>query len=181
MNLDELKARQAKGEVIDFLFFFGHKPHASGRLTKSCFSQWWQEPFVVDGVEYLTAEHWMMASKARVFNDPQSLERIIACSTPAESKARGRRVCNYDEKTWSEARYNIVVTGNLHKFGQNPKLAEFLLATGDKILVEASPYDPIWGIGIAETHVNASKPRLWPGKNLLGFALMDVRKELQVR
>ncbi len=179
MTRAELQARAELGHIHNFLFFFGHQPHPSRHLTKTCFSQWWQEPFTIDGIKYLTAEHWMMAAKARVFNDSVSLSKILECPTPSGAKALGRRVRGYDELTWQSVRYNLVVTGNLHKFSQNPELKAFLLATGDKVLVEASPYDKIWGIGLAETHVDAPRPDRWPGLNLLGSALMDVRKELR--
>lgn len=69
----------------------------------------------------------------------------------------------------------VVVNGNLHKFGQNPELRDFLLSTGDKVLVEASPYDKIWGIGLDANNPDACAPKLWKGENLLGFALMEVR------
>lgn len=179
MNLTELKARHAKGEAIDFLFFWGHGPAPNGVITKSCLSQWWHAPFVVNGETFLTAEHWMMAAKARLFNDVETRTKILAATEPRVAKALGRKVRGFDETTWQQARYNLVVTGNIQKFKQNPELAAFLLETGDRVLVEASPYDPIWGIGLRETSVYAKRPDCWPGTNLLGFALMEVRKELQ--
>ena len=77
---------------------------------------------------------------------------------------------------------SILVTGqfqNLLKFSQNQNFKDFLLSTGDKILVEASPYDRIWGIGMLETDNRAENPLLWNGENLLGFALMEVRDQLR--
>jgi ribA/ribD-fused uncharacterized protein len=72
-----------------------------------------------------------------------------------------------------------VVEGNLHKFSQDENLKEFLLNTNERILVEASPMDKIWGIGLAADHPNIENPILWKGENLLGFALMEVRDELR--
>ncbi|CAM4001628.1 NADAR domain-containing protein [Flavobacterium branchiophilum] len=161
-----------------FLFFWGHQPSKDGTLSKTCFSQWWESPFVVDGVEYKTAEHWMMAKKAALFVDTATLEKILACNSPAEAKKLGREVTNYDEQRWLNNRFQIVKEGNLHKFSQNKKLKEFLLNTKDNILVEASPVDAIWGIGMASDHKDCTHPERWRGLNLLGFALMEVRDEL---
>lgn len=90
-------------------------------------------------------------------------------------KKLGRKVRNYDDSIWKEKRYDVVVKGNIAKFSQNEKLRSFLLSTGSKILVEASPKDTIWGIGLEESSPDALSPRKWQGENLLGFALMEVR------
>ena len=85
---------------------------------------------------------------------------------------------NFDEYKWQKHRMEIVIIGNLHKFMDNEELKVFLLGTRDKILVEASPYDTVWGIGMKEDDPDCRNPRLWKGENLLGFALMDVREKL---
>jgi len=162
-----------------FLLFWGHQPSKDGTVTKTCFSQWWLSSFEVEGVTYKTAEHWMMAKKAELFNDQEILEKIIKCNSPAEAKKLGRKVRNYDDKIWLENRFEIVKEGNFHKFSQNPDLKIFLLSTNDRVIVEASPVDPIWGIGMASDHTDASNPEKWKGLNLLGFALMEVRDELR--
>lgn len=161
-----------------FLFFWGHQPLKSGEISSSCFSQWWQQAFTVDGVHYKTAEHYMMAQKALLFGDEASYQGILASKTPAEAKKIGREVANFDETLWDSKRDEIVFKGNYHKFSQDERLKSFLLQTGDRILVEASPYDTIWGIGLTAQDVNASKPMNWKGLNLLGFVLMEVRDEL---
>ena len=76
-------------------------------------------------------------------------------------------------------RFDIVVKGNLLKFSQNEHLKEFLVNTGNRILVEASPTDRIWGIGMQQGEPGIEAPKKWNGLNLLGFALMEVRDELQ--
>jgi len=91
----------------------------------------------------------------------------------------GRQVKNYDDKLWLANRYEIVKQGNYHKFSQNKDLKTFLINTKDRVLVEASPVDPIWGIGMATDHKDVSNPEKWKGLNLLGFALMEVRDELK--
>jgi ribA/ribD-fused uncharacterized protein len=162
-----------------FLFFWGHQPSKDGIITKTCFSQWWVSPFVVDGITYKTAEHWMMAKKAELFNDNEILEKIIQANSPAEAKKLGREVRNYNDVLWLSSRYEIVKQGNLYKFHQNIDLKEFLLNTKERVLVEASPVDAIWGIGMAGDHKDIHNPEKWIGLNLLGFALMEVRDELK--
>ena len=168
-----------KGERDKYLFFWGHQKSKDGALTASCFSQWWTSPFVVDDVRYNTAEHWMMAQKALLFNDKEVFANVIAANSPAEVKALGRQVRNFNEAVWNAKRFEIVVAGNLQKFLQNKDLKEFLLNTKDRVLVEASPVDRIWGIGLAADNEKATNPKRWNGLNLLGFALMEVRDMLK--
>lgn len=167
-----------RGKKLKLLFFWGHKPSRSGDVTASCFSQWWISPFTVNGITYASAEHWMMAGKARLFEDNEMLEKILQAKSPAEAKKFGRQVRNFDLKTWDEQGYDLVVEGNYHKFSQHPDLKAFLTNTGKRVLVEASPVDPIWGIGLPADHEFAAVPPRWRGKNLLGFALMEVRDRL---
>lgn len=176
-TIQNIKDRFQKKQRIKFLFFWGHT--VKDEITKSCFSQWFTGKFEENGIVYKTAEHYMMAGKARLFNDPEILEKIVQASTPNQVKALGRKVKNFDPKVWNEHKYEIVKQGNLLKFSQNQKYKDFLLSTNDKILVEASPYDTIWGIGMLETDSRAENPLLWNGENLLGFALMEVRDELR--
>lgn len=162
-----------------FLFFWGHQPSKDGSITKSCFSQWWESAFTVEGVEYKTAEHWMMAKKAELFEDFEVLQKIIEAKSPGAAKRLGREVRNYVDSVWLEHRFEIVKVGNKHKFSQNEDLKTFLLNTKNRVLVEASPVDSIWGIGMASDDKDALYPYKWKGLNLLGFALMEVRDELK--
>ncbi len=177
-RLADLKAIEAVGEPLDLLLFWGHRPTRSGAVGAGCLSQWWPAPFTIDGVSYLTAEHWMMAEKARLFADDDGLAAVLAATSPGAAKAAGRKVKGFDEARWLQVGYGVVVTGNLAKFTQNADLREFLVATGRKVLVEASPYDRIWGIGMAANDPDAQRPSGWRGRNLLGFALMEVREQL---
>ena len=106
---------------------------------------------------------------------------ILAAATPKAAKALGRKVKNFDEKLWGACCLEIVTRGNVEKFRQNEALLHFLLSTTGKVLVEASPHDRIWGIGLRQDDSRATDPSLWQGSNLLGFALMDVRTELLER
>lgn len=176
-SVDQLKQAIQQGLQPKYVFFWGHQ--AAGTQTdKSCFSQWFPASFTVDGIIYPTAEHYMMAEKARLFADLEVLEKILYATTAAQAKALGREVRNYEHGKWLESRFEIVVRGNLAKFDQNQDLKAFLLSTASRILVEASPVDDIWGIGLAQDHGYAGQPEHWPGLNLLGFALMKVRDYL---
>jgi ribA/ribD-fused uncharacterized protein len=109
----------------------------------------------------------------------RAIAQILAAKHPGEAKKLGREVQGFDETLWLEHRSDIVLRANLAKFGQQEALRTFLLNTGDRILVEASPDDQIWGIGLAEDHPDAAVPDRWKGLNLLGFALMEVRDRLR--
>ena len=166
------------GEKVEFLFFWGHTKNKNGKVTKACFSQWYLSDFKVNGVLYNCAEKYMMAEKARLFKDYETLEEILSAENQKEIKDLGRKIKNFNEELWNREKYEIVKRGNLAKFSQNENLKEFLLSTGDKIIVEASPYDCIWGIGMGAKDENIEKPTAWKGENLLGFALMEVRELL---
>jgi ribA/ribD-fused uncharacterized protein len=163
---------------LKYLCFWGHQPSKDGRITKTCFSQWFEVGFVIDGVHFLTAEHYMMAEKARLFGDLATLQKILAVPHPHAAKKLGREVQNFQPHLWDAQRVAIVVRGNLAKFSQNSSLKQFLVDTGDRILVEASPIDKIWGTGLAADSPDVEHPDKWPGLNLLGFALMAVRRAL---
>lgn len=178
-STEKLIANESAGNRNKFLFFWGHQPSKDGNITKTCFSQWWLSAFTVEGITYPTAEHWMMAKKAILFKDDKILEKILQAKSPAEAKKLGRQVKNYQDEVWLANRYEIVKEGNSHKFSQNEALKDFLLNTTDRVLVEASPVDSVWGIGMAADHKDIENPEKWKGLNLLGFALMEVRDELK--
>ena len=123
----------------------------------------------------------MMAWKAKVSCDDNNatLNKILAAKSPSEAKKLGRSIPHINWSVWNEAKVNVVIQGNIHKFSQHSDLAQFLRESGDKILVEASPNDNIWGIGMGRDNPNAQNPARWgKGDNLLGFALMEVRDRL---
>lgn len=178
-NLQWLVDRIEGGGKVDFLFFWGHTNKTNEEVGNFIFSQWYPSPFIVDGVTYKTAEHWMMAGKANLFGDHKTLEQIIRADTPKEAKSLGRQVSGFKADIWDANCFQIVASGNEHKFSQNRVFKEFLLLTGDQIIVEASPVDAVWGNGLPQDHVNAKDPKSWRGQNLLGFALMQVRDTLR--
>ncbi|MEM7032109.1 MAG: NADAR family protein [Chloroflexota bacterium] len=177
-NLATLIAEVQNGFQPKYLFFWGHQPHKDGQIGKSCLSQWWDSSFEIDGILYRTAEHYMMAEKARLFGDEESRQAILNVEHPNEAKRLGRKAKGFDEALWKQHRYEIVVQANVAKFGQNEALGTFLTNTQERVLVEASPYDKIWGIGLKEDDPKAQNPEQWAGLNLLGFALMEVRNRL---
>ncbi|SHG48809.1 NADAR family protein [Massilia sp. CF038] len=185
MNASDIRSCDSLLDYLDrggrpkYLLFWGHSAANEKIVTKACFSQWFGAPFDVDGVSYRTAEHFMMAEKARLFGDAAALAQVLAARSPAQAKAAGRGVLRFDETLWQEKRWEIVVRANVAKFAQHQALAAFLLQTKDRILVEASPVDKIWGIGLAADDPHAEHPRRWKGLNLLGFALMEARTRLQ--
>ena len=178
LSVDEVRGAVERGARPEFLFFWGHRARRDGSLGPSCLSQWWPAEFEVDGQRFASAEHWMMWRKADVFRDHDAARRILEAVTPAEAKKLGAEVRGFDPGVWEAERFAVVVAGNRAKFGQHPDLAEFLRSTAPRVLVEASPVDRIWGIGLAADDPRAGDPASWRGSNLLGFALMQVRDEL---
>ncbi len=180
-SADQLCRLVAGGARPRYLLFWGHQPPAAGGVGKGCLSQWWPAALSVNGVVYHSAEHFMMAGKALLFGDAETAVRIREAPHPAAAKALGRQVRGFSEQIWAERRFDLVLTGNLAKFGQHPDLREFLLGTGDRVLVEASPRDRIRGIGRAADDERAMSPGQWLGLNLLGFVLMEVRQRLRAQ
>lgn len=144
-------------------------------------SQWFLSLFTIGDITYSCAEQFMMAEKARVFGDGVALDRILHTDDPREHKAWGRRVTGFDADQWNAVCRGIVYTGNLAKFSQSPELAGRLLKTGDRTIVEASPIDMIWGVGLATNDPRVHDPTEWRGTNWLGIAIMQVRDELRRR
>ncbi len=178
-NLSWLENAYENNVPLKYLYFWGHSKSKNQLVTNSCFSQWYESPFTVNGITYKTTEHWMMAEKALLFENDDIYRQIIQCNTAAEAKKLGRQVSGFIDGVWNQHRYSIVRTGNIHKFNQNRSLGEYLLNTKNRVLVEASPVDPIWGIGLSKDSKDINNIYSWRGLNLLGFALMEVRDFLK--
>lgn len=173
---EAIKQRYNDGEPLQFVFFWGP---GESKLPKACFNQWHNAAFHHNNFLYANAEQAMMAEKAYMFKDFGTLQQILDCVSPRAVKALGRMVQNYNDTQWAAGRLQLVVDINYEKFSQNHDMRENLLATGQSILVEASPVDQVWGIGLVETNDWAKNPNLWRGTNLLGEALMIVREQLR--
>jgi ribA/ribD-fused uncharacterized protein len=178
-TLTQLQQEVAIGKQHDLCLFWGHQSSKDGSITKSCFSQWWIEEFCSIAQNYCCMEQFMMEQKAKLFGDKEIGQQIVEIQNPSQIKALGRKVRGFDQALWDKAKYSIVLNGNWCKFSQNRDLRDFLLSTGDSVLVEASPYDAIWGIRLSADSSDAQNPLKWRGQNLLGFALMEVRDELR--
>lgn len=164
---------------MSFVFFWN--PEQANGL----YSQWHIGDFELDGQVYNCAEQYMMAEKARVFNDEQRLEAILQAGTPGAQKKLGRQVQGFESELWQAPQscqrplcWLIVWRGNMAKFSQHEERRRELLATAEQALVEASPYDKIWGIGFRAEDPEACQPELWRGHNWLGEVLMSVRANL---
>lgn len=158
------------------VYFYGLREKPYG-----VFSQWQKCKFTdpnYPDIEFNTAEQYMMHGKAQTLNDPDSAAKILLAKTSKDQKALGRNVKNWGQEVWDDAKLGIVERGNYLKFTQNENFKKVLLDTGDRLLVEASDKDKIWGIGF-KVAVAKTVPRAKWGQNLLGIALMKVRSKIR--
>jgi len=142
------------------------------------FSNWWPCVFEVDGVKYNCSEQFLMAEKARMFDDKETLQEILESDHPAYQKACGRAVRGFNKDAWGAKARDIMYRGCHAKYSQNPDLKKELLSTGTRTIVEASPEDCIWGIGIHWKSALCDDPKNWRGTNWLGETLTRVRDDL---
>jgi ribA/ribD-fused uncharacterized protein len=166
-TLEALRAAVRAGQAFRYELFWAHHPSPDGRTTAACLSPWWACDFTLDGVAYTSTEQWTMAGKARLFGDGVTLAAILATDDPAVAKKLGLGVRGFDEARWRSACFELVTRGNVAKFAQDPSL------------VEASPFDDVWGSGLGAAVEGATDPLRWEGENLLGFALMRAREALR--
>ena len=150
-------------------------PFYREREANGIFSQWYRADMTIDGRKFFCCEQYMMWSKAILFDDGETAEKIMLAKTPKEIKKLGREVSNFDQAVWDKNKLEIVIKANYNKFTQNGELLKRLLATGDRVLVEASPWDRIWGVGLGADDPDVYDRDKWKGQNLLGQALMAVR------
>ena len=164
------------GETPEYIFFWGH---SSREPHPGCFSNWFPLKFEYNGLDYPSAEHFMMMEKARCFGDNHMLAKMntgrLTRAHPGHVKALGRQVRNFDQDVWEAHIWEPMVDALVNKFSQHDEFMEYILSTGDAVLVEASPYDRVWGIGMLDSDEGINDPRNWKGRNLLGFVLMEAR------
>lgn len=141
----------------------------------SYLSNWFNCRFKDGQFTYHSSEAYLMAHKALLFNDKESAEKIIESKDPKKQKELGKLVKGFNEAMWNQHKFDIMVKGLVLKFEQNPNLKKQLLATGNKIIVEGSPKDKIWGVGLHYNDELILDEKNWKGKNLLGKALMKAR------
>ncbi|MBE7382379.1 MAG: NADAR family protein [Leptolyngbya sp. SIO1E4] len=174
-SVEDLTTAIGSGSSFKYIYFWSHKGTGVG---SHCLSQWYPSKFHVNNSLFYTAEHYMMYRKAILFSDKNAAAQIIEAKDPGKAKHLGREIRNFDEEIWAANRFEIVVEGNVHKFRSNPELHSFLINTKLRVLVEASPRDRIWGIGMDKVSAQSQSPFKWKGLNLLGFALMEARSRL---
>lgn len=153
-----------------FVFFF---------TNRDVFSNWYIAPFKINELYFNCVEQYMMYHKAKLFHDHETADKIMETLIPARQKMLGRSVKGFDDTCWVKYRLDFVKDACVAKFRQNPELLKVLLETDNKTIGEASPYDRIWGIGLAKDHPDIETPRKWRGQNLAGKALMLARHILR--
>lgn len=185
---------------MNYTFFF--------HLT-SPFSNFHPARFEYKDYTFISNEQFMMFSKAKNFNDEVSAEKIIAINNEPlaqkfitgeisreeiikdkelsaqwqtlmmKAKKLGRGVKNYDEFFWESRRYKIVLFGAREKFNQNEDLKQILINTGDTKMIESNPYDKVWACGLSEYDAKRIPIEKWPGRNLLGQILDELKLEFK--
>lgn len=150
----------------DFVFFWG---------SENPYSNWYLSPFRFNNVNYNCSEQYMMHMKAEFFDDHESIKKVLKETSPYQQKKLGRAVRGFNKVLWERACENIMVPALVAKFQSTPELTEYILSSEDKEIVEASPVDKIWGIGLAEDDPRAWNKTTWQGLNLLGKCLMRAR------
>ena len=188
-SVDQLKQQIQKGYKPTFIGFFGNQ---SDTPEERVFSNFYKSPVTVDlpghntPVRFVCSEQYFMYQKAALFGDTVRMDALLNPDLhPADYKQLGKQVTPYDDAKWNAARYESMKEALRYKFTQNQRLKQILLKTGQAVLVETSPFDTIWGIGLGKTHRPGQRPinwrnvDNWRGQNLLGFALMDIRDELR--
>lgn len=152
-------------------FFWTHREGAS---HSEC-SQFYIRPMVIENQTFCCCEQWMHWRKARLFGDESTAESIMSEADPFRQKALGRQVTGFSAASWSVVARDVVFRGNMAKFSQHPDLLERLRTTCGTILVEASPSDRVWGIGLARDDPRAIQRESWLGSNWLGYVLTEIR------
>jgi ribA/ribD-fused uncharacterized protein len=155
-------------ETDTHVFFYG-----------SCYSQWAMRNIQIGSLTYNCAEQYMMSQKAKLFEDDHACHMIMMSEDPAEQKAWGKKVKNFNQEKWEEVCRGVVYAANYAKFTQHHDWRLQLLMTGDKVIVEASPTDRIWGVGLSALDLRIRDPENWRGDNWLGEAIMQVREQIR--
>lgn len=160
---------------MEKLFFWGHTEHG-GNVTKACLSNFYPCEFEFNDKMFNFSEQCFMYQKALLFNDFGVAEQILDETDVRKIKALGRKVKNFNNELWDKHKEDFMFNACYAKFSQNNELKDFLLSTGNREIVEASPVDNIWGIGFSSDKAMENVDK-W-GQNLLGKVLMKVREDL---
>ena len=177
---DELERLYGLGDFDQYRDFDyeDNKPFTMFWENESPFSQWHKWDFTAFGMGFNSAEQYMMYMKALLFEDYDTAEKVLATKDVRMQKELGRQVKGFDEKRWQYHCRRIVYMGNKYKFLQHHHLTITLLGTSGSLLVEASPFDKIWGIGLSADNPDAGDKSKWQGKNRLGYILSMLRDDI---
>ncbi|KJE19628.1 ribA/ribD-like protein [Frankia torreyi] len=177
-SIEDLRRLEHQAAPLRFRYFWGQRQAVADGTGAGCLSLRWPARFAVDGVDYPSAQHYVLARKAGLFGDQAAAEAVLALPAPISLAAIGRRIRGFDEAVWDRHRYAVALAANSAKFAQNAILRTYLAGTAGLVLADISPRDRVWGIGCDRDDDRAGRPSAWPGRNLLGFALMEVRDAL---
>lgn len=155
--------------------FFGH----GQRQEWAFMSNFYPCEIEDEGIKFTTSEQYYMYQKAKIMGDVQTADAIIEAKSPSDAKVLGKRIMPFSQILWNQRKTQVMKRALHLKFANSPILKSKLIATGDAILVEASPTDRIWGAGLLNDDPNINDPKKWRGLNLLGRCLMEVREELK--
>lgn len=153
--------------------------HSEDEEPYGCFSNWYKSRFFARGFDYICVEQYMMHQKALLFDDRETAAKILNTDSPAEMKALGRQVKNFNSKIWDGFKILLIYDGVLHKFITDKAIQDILLSTGDAILAEGAANDLIWGTGLNVKNTEKTPVKDWPGENNLGWILMKVRETIR--
>lgn len=142
-------------------------------------SNWFKCSFKDEQYSYGSSEAYLMIQKALLFGDRESATKITKTRDPKKQKSLGRLVKGFNEEIWNQHKFDIMVKGLILKFEQNENLKKQLISTGEKVLVEGSPYDSVWGVALHYSDILILDEKNWRGENLLGKALMRVREDFK--
>ena len=143
------------------------------------YSNWHRSGFVIDDISYNCGEQYMMHQKALLMDDEETARKIMLYSNPKRQKELGREIKNFNSKLWDKYKYEIMLKGLTEKFNQNEPLKRDLMASEADLFVEASPFDKIWGIGLDERTAHETPQSEWPGENLLGKIITEIRNNFK--
>ena len=158
------------------MFFFSGNPALNETQYLSAL---YEAPIQVEGITFPTVEHYFQWSKAKQFGDADAQAKILKTPSAKSVKAYGKKVKNFDQEVWTEASERVMRTGLKAKFMQHPELLKKLRETGTRPLAEADPRRKFWGIGTSADTSKANDPTKWPGKNVMGKLLDEIRTELK--
>ena len=169
------KIIKVKVELPEIVFFFSGNPALNDHKE---FSNMHEAPMQIGGITFPTVEHYYQWSKAKQFGDEEIATKILKTPSAKSVKALGQKVKPYDDEAWKSKRQSVMLTALDAKFMQHPDLLKKLIDTGDKLIAEANPRDKYWGIGTSAETSKAKDPARWPGENMMGKLLDDIRTRL---